>query len=106
LENVVRNAIHHTPENTAVTLAIHHDTAASRLHLTVDDQGSGVPEAELGSIFEPFQRSSNASTSRNGYGLGLAIARRAIESHGGTIRAKNLNSGGLRVEIHLPHILT
>ncbi|SEA33119.1 two-component system, OmpR family, sensor kinase [Thiothrix caldifontis] len=102
LENVVRNAIHHTPENTAVTLAIHQNTAASRLYLTVDDQGSGVPEAELGSIFEPFQRSSNASTSRNGYGLGLAIARRAIESHGGTIRAKNLSSGGLRVEISLP----
>ncbi|UJS22619.1 ATP-binding protein [Thiothrix winogradskyi] len=102
LENVVRNAIHHTPENTAVTLAIHHDVTASRLHLTVDDQGSGVPEAELGSIFEPFQRSSNVNPSRNGYGLGLAIARRAIESHGGTIRAKNLNSGGLRVEIHLP----
>ncbi|UOG93863.1 MAG: ATP-binding protein [Candidatus Thiothrix sulfatifontis] len=108
LENVVRNAIHHTPENTAVTLAIHHDITASRLHLTVDDQGSGVPEAELGSIFEPFQRSSNASASasRNGYGLGLAIARRAIESHGGTIRAKNLGSGGLRVEIYLPLTVT
>jgi two-component system OmpR family sensor kinase len=101
LENVVRNAIHHTPANTAVTLAIHHD-AASSLHLTVDDQGSGVPEAELGSIFEPFQRSSNVNPSRNGYGLGLAIARRAIESHGGTIRAKNLASGGLRVDIYLP----
>ena len=102
LENVVRNAIHHTPENTAVTLAIHHDVTASRLHLTVDDQGSGVPEAELSSIFEPFQRSSNASTSRNGYGLGLAIARRAIESHGGTIRAFNKTDGGLRIVIQLP----
>lgn len=72
------------------------------MHLTVDDQGSGVPEAELGSIFEPFQRSSNASASRNGYGLGLAIARRAIESHGGTIRALNRAEQGLRVEISLP----
>ncbi|QTR44578.1 HAMP domain-containing protein [Thiothrix litoralis] len=101
LENVVRNAIHHTPEGTAVTLAIHQNSANARLQITVDDQGTGVPEEELGSIFEPFQRSSNANPSRSGYGLGLAIARRAVESHGGTIRAMNRADRGLRVEIIL-----
>ncbi len=49
---------------------------------------------------------SNVNPNRNGYGLDLAIARRAIESHGGTIRARNLDGGGLRVEIYLPLTVT
>ena len=101
IENVVRNAIHHTPPDTLVTLGVHCDIAKQTLHITVDDQGNGVPETELHTIFEAFQR-SNTSQSRNGYGLGLAIARRAIESHGGTIRAVNRPERGLRVEITLP----
>ncbi|MEZ5451497.1 MAG: ATP-binding protein [Thiothrix sp.] len=100
LENVVRNAIHHTPPDTTVTVAIHQN--GNSLHMTVDDQGSGVPETELESIFEPFQRSSTGSPARNGYGLGLAIARRAIESHGGSIRATNRPGQGLRISIALP----
>lgn len=103
LENVVRNAIHHTPPDTVVTLSIHKDATTAGLHITVDDQGTGVPDNELDSIFEPFQRSSHGNTTRNGYGLGLAIARRAIESHGGSIRASNRPQHGLRVAITLPH---
>jgi two-component system OmpR family sensor kinase len=102
LENVLRNAIHHTPPDTTVTLGIRRNVARDCLHITVDDQGPGVPAAELASIFEPFQRSSNGNPARNGYGLGLAIARRAIESHGGSIRASNRPERGLRVEIILP----
>ena len=102
LENVVRNAIHHTPADTSVTLSIHQDFATAHLHINVDDEGSGVPEDELDSIFTPFQRSSHANTNPSGYGLGLAIAQRAVESHGGTIRALNRTGGGLRVEIILP----
>lgn len=99
IENVVRNAIHHTAPETLVTLSVYRDSAC--LHITVDDQGNGVPEAELHTIFEAFQR-SNVSQARHGYGLGLAIARRAIESHGGQIRAMNRPERGLRVEIVLP----
>ena len=102
IENVVRNAIHHTPAHTLVTLNVFRDAIHQQLHITVDDQGSGVPDNELGTIFEAFQRSSTGSNARNGYGLGLAIARRAIESHGGTIRAMNRPETGLRVEIVLP----
>ena len=102
IENVVRNAIHHTPAHTLVTLNVFRDAIHQQLHITVDDQGSGVPDNELGTIFEAFQRSSTSSNARNGYGLGLAIARRAIESHGGTIRAMNRPETGLRVEIVLP----
>lgn len=99
LENVIRNAIHHTAPNTEVS--IHLSQSAQSLRIIVDDQGTGVPETELGHIFEPFQRSSQ-TIKTNGYGLGLAIAKRAITSHGGTIQASNRAKGGLRVEINLP----
>ncbi|HRJ53885.1 MAG TPA: ATP-binding protein [Candidatus Thiothrix moscowensis] len=100
LENVVRNAIHHTPTNTSVNLSIHRQ--GEQLQINVDDQGTGVPETELDSIFEAFQRSSAGSANRHGYGLGLAIARRAIESHGGSIHASNRTPQGLRIRIRLP----
>lgn len=102
IENVVRNAIHHTPSDTLVTLSVYRDLSNQTLHITVDDQGNGVPDNELDTIFAAFQRSNNGSPSRNGYGLGLAIARRAIESHGGTITANNRPEHGLRIEIILP----
>lgn len=100
LDNVVRNAIHHTPPETQVTVSMH--KFGNSLQITVDDQGSGVPEEELDSIFEPFQRSNKGNNNRNGYGLGLAIARRAIETHEGSIQAVNRTGAGLRIKINLP----
>jgi len=102
LENVVRNAIHHTPPETTVTVTAYQNKLTNTLHVTVDDQGSGVPPEEIELIFEPFQRSSKGINDRHGYGLGLAIARRAIDSHSGNIRASNRIEGGLRISIELP----
>jgi signal transduction histidine kinase len=71
--------------------------------VTVSDQGPGIPEDLLPTIFEPFVRVSAArEKDTGGYGLGLAIAKRAIELHGGTISAQNAAEGGLRVRITLP----
>ena len=61
--------------------------------------GSARPD-ELPKVFEPFYRA--AGTDASGFGLGLAIAQRAVEAHGGTIRAANIPGGGLSVEISLP----
>lgn len=102
LENVVRNALHHTPPETTVTVTAYQHKATNTLHITVDDQGSGVPPEEIDLIFEPFQRSSQSRHEHHGYGLGLAIARRAIDSHSGSIRASNRPEGGLRISIELP----
>jgi len=75
--------------------------AGSTLHVTVEDSGPGVREDELQTIFEPFFRAGN-SAGLEGHGLGLAIARRVVQTHGGSITARNRPAGGLGVEIVLP----
>lgn len=98
IENVVRNAIRYTPEGTAVEISLCVQGAVAALE--VRDSGPGVPPAMLAQIFQPFQRVDGSSS--EGAGLGLAIARRAVEIHGGVIEARNLPQGGLAVEIRLP----
>lgn len=101
IENVVRNAIKHTPKDGAVTVRVEHDVQQRVLKLFVLDQGPGVPEADLDKIFEPFFR-SHASSGTDGHGLGLAIAQRVVHAHGGRIAASNRPGGGLCVQIDLP----
>jgi two-component system sensor histidine kinase CpxA len=98
VENVVRNAIRHTAEGTAVEVSL--KAADSRTLLSVRDHGTGVPDSMLSEIFLPFRRVENAGS--DGAGLGLAIAERAVTIHGGKIRAMNASKGGLIVEIDLP----
>ncbi len=103
LENVIRNGIKFTAPNTQVTVTAQKDGPAT-LHIVVADAGPGVPTADLEAIFQPFFRSTEGSSGPRGYGLGLAIARRAVEAHGGSITAANQPTGGLRVDIRLPLI--
>ena len=98
VENVVRNAIRHTAEGTAVEISL--QAGNSRALLRMWDHGPGVPDAMLSEIFLPFRRVANGNS--DGAGLGLAIAERAVGVHGGTIRALNAPQGGLIVEIDLP----
>ena len=98
VENVVRNAIRHTAEGTAVEISLL--AANSRALIRVRDFGPGVAEDMLAEIFLPFRRVGNSNS--EGSGLGLAIAERAVSVNGGTIRARNAPEGGLVVEIDLP----
>lgn len=100
LENIVRNAIRFTPEHTAVRIETALTVGRDKLLIRVLDQGPGVDKNELETIFEPFRRGDNPTGS--GYGLGLAIARRVIETHHGSIRASNLPNGGFCMEVILP----
>jgi signal transduction histidine kinase len=100
VENVVRNAIRHTPPRTAVEVGL--ALEAGRARITVRDQGPGVPEQALPQLFEPFYRvESDRNRMSGGVGLGLAIVRRAVQVHGGTVTAANANPG-LLVTIELP----
>ncbi|MDP9012401.1 MAG: ATP-binding protein [Pseudomonadota bacterium] len=100
IENIIRNALKHAPESRTVRVETSVDAAKQEYTLRVLDDGAGVPEDELPDLFSPFFR--GASARPDGYGLGLAIARRSIEAHGGTIRAYNRSSGGFCVEIVVP----
>ncbi len=104
LENVVRNAAKYTDEQTAVEISLQPEPEQKGwLLIQVQDHGPGVPEDMLTKLFEPFVRVGDARDSeRGGYGLGLAIAKRAIELHGGEIFASNAAEGGLTVRIRLP----
>ena len=100
IENVVRNAIKHSPEGGEVQLQLRTQPDARQLCIRVLDRGPGVTQTDLETIFQPFFRSSNAGT--EGHGLGLAIAQHVIEAHGGSIKATNRAGGGLCVEMMLP----
>jgi two-component system sensor histidine kinase CpxA len=101
VENIVRNAIRHAPAGTAVDVTL--DSNPARVLVAVRDRGPGVPEEAIGRIFDAFYRvDADRNRSSGGVGLGLAIARRAVELHNGTLRAKNMNPG-LLVEIELLH---
>jgi two-component system OmpR family sensor kinase len=101
LENIVRNAMRHVPDGGKITVAGTRDHVAGTLAITVADNGPGVAQSELASIFEPFFRGSGAKDVQ-GHGLGLAIARRVIEAHGGRVAAANRPQGGLVVTLQLP----
>ncbi len=155
IENVVRNAVRHTPENSTVEILLvreHEgdDPEAVRrwqvegladgcytsprkdegrssermkdeggrmrdkqIHpfkwavIKVRDRGPGVPEAELGEVFRPFYRARETRDRQSGgVGLGLAITTRAVEFHGGQVRACNAPDGGLVIELRLPLLET
>lgn len=86
------------------------DDSDARLTLHFDDQGPGIPEAQLERIFEPYYRLRSGQivpgheedNDQSGYGLGLGIARNIAHAHGGELRIKNRAEGGLRVSLYLP----
>lgn len=101
VENLLRNAIHYSPEGSAVQLNCIGE--ANSILIQVRDQGPGVPPEDLDHIFQPFYRveKDRARENGSGVGLGLAITERAIRLHHGDVRAQNLDPG-LMVELRLP----
>jgi two-component system sensor histidine kinase CpxA len=99
VENVLRNAIRHAPEDSRIELS--GGGEPDEVWIVVRDWGPGVPEHALGSIFKPFCRLGGAGRNGSGVGLGLSIAQRAISLHRGTICAENCWPG-LRIVMRIP----
>jgi two-component system OmpR family sensor kinase len=99
LDNIVRNALRYTPADSSVEIKAARNQSGG-IHITVCDAGPGVAQDKLDVLFEPFVRGDD-NAARNGYGLGLAIARRAVEAHGGRILALNRQEGGLCIVVEL-----
>ena len=99
LENILRNAIRHSPAEGTVSL--NGQREGEMWHLWLDDQGGGVAPEELERIFAPFTRFDGSRPGDGGFGLGLSIARNALRLQGGSLWAENVGPG-LRVHIRLP----
>ncbi|MDI1249201.1 MAG: PAS domain-containing protein [Lacunisphaera sp.] len=99
LSNLLSNAVRYSPADTTVTVGLTSD--AWHIHLTVEDQGIGIPPADRARIFEPFERGTNVVNIK-GNGLGLNIAKRMTSLLGGSIAHDPLD-GGTRFTLTLPH---
>jgi signal transduction histidine kinase len=101
VENVIRNALRHTPSGSEVRVTLTREPQANMIR--VRDQGPGVEESQLQKIFDSFTRTAESrERGSGGFGLGLAIAQRAMQVHGGDASARNHPDGGLEVCLRLP----
>ena len=72
--------------------------------IIIEDEGEGIPDAEIDAVFSPFYRGEKSrSRETGGAGLGLAVAKDCVHAHLGTITLENRSQGGLRVIIILPY---
>ena len=101
LGNLLDNAVRHTPEGGEVSVSV--EAVGELVRVSVEDTGEGVPEEEVGQIFDRFYRVDPSRTrATGGTGLGLTIARQLVEAHGGSIRAERRQEGGSRFVFEIP----
>ena len=99
LTNLMRNAVQASPPGAKVEVLVDSVGPGRRreLRFRIRDQGAGLPEGKEEEIFEPF-----FTTRSRGTGLGLAVARRIVALHGGTLAGRSLASGGAQFEVRIP----
>ena len=96
--NVIENAFHY-----GKTIAVKLESDDKHLELSVEDDGPGIPVEKRDDVFKAFYRvDSSRNKETGGVGLGLAIAKDVVVSHGGTITLGDSDMGGLRVLISIP----
>jgi two-component system OmpR family sensor kinase len=99
--NLVRNALVHTPQQTAIEISV--STVNGTGRMSVIDHGPGLQAKEMERIFEPFYRADpSRSRDRGGAGLGLSIVSAVVSAHGGKVNVKETSGGGVTFEVDLP----
>jgi signal transduction histidine kinase len=103
IQNLLDNALRYAPNDTPVTLSARSEQTDERrwLIMEVSDEGAGVPEAELAMLGTPYYRAASAM-GHQGTGLGYHFCQQIAQAHGGSLKARNREGGGLVVTIRLP----
>ena len=101
LSNLLANALRYTPSGATIRINFKMSGPVDRqeAHITIQDSGTGIPPEDLPYIFDRFYKARDSG----GMGLGLSIARKLIEAHGGTIKAESLPGQGTTMRILLPN---
>ncbi len=101
LENLLENAVRHTPEEGAVSIVMHHEN--KHISVQISDTGHGIPEDELPRIFDRFYQLDRSRKGKAGHsGLGLAITKRILELHNSAIQVKSVLKAGTTFTFLLP----
>ncbi len=100
LVNVIGNAIKYAPDDSPIRIALAVEGECAVV--TVTDQGPGIPPDELPMVFQRFYRASNTRRRVDGSGLGLFIARKVVEAHGGEASVHGAEGGGTTIRFRLP----
>lgn len=104
VDNLLSNAVKYSPPGSKVTIIVTDDAANKCYILAVRDQGPGIPDSERDKLFKDFGRLSALPTGgEKSTGLGLAICRKIVEAHHGTIKAENLPTLGCEFRVSLPY---
>jgi signal transduction histidine kinase len=94
VRNLLSNAVKFSPVGCTVRVTLNIELSGDNIQVVVADQGPGIPEDEVGSVFEKFIQSSRTKINAGGTGLGLAISREIVGAHDGRICASNAATGG------------
>ena len=101
LRNIIGNAIKFSPDGSVIEVRTSH--AEEGWTVSISDEGVGIPEDQLSSVFEKFFQSSLTKTGAGGTGLGLAITREIVQAHGGHIWAVNRQPRGAVFYFTIPY---
>jgi len=104
IENIIRNAIRYADKKIKIECQL--DPSTRQIIISISDDGKGIPNGQQERIFEAFYRpEKDRSRQSGGVGLGLSIAKKAVDAHNGTITAENIQPHGLKISICFPQIL-
>ncbi len=100
LSNVLRNAVQAMPNGGRLCVRTRSGAAPDSVSVSIEDSGPGIPANDVAKVFRPFY-----TTKPSGTGLGLAMAQRIVEAHGGTLTVQAAATGGARFDFMLPCVL-